>query len=793
MSDQSLSVDASPSSPNRASRWLGLAVFAACLTILLPTTGDLGLTWDEPSYRYSQVLSEHWWHRLVQARSWDQIEPLLEPDALLYYWPYGRYGINFHPPLAGQLNLLTYEILGGFWQDYPARRAASVLEFGLTIALLVVFLSNRYGRAVGLVAGTALLVMPRLHGDAHIAGTDMPGLLLWVAAALAFWNGLQPGGGRWRLLVGILLGLAFVEKMAAVLVLLPLVGWLALTRAGTLLKSGPDRRGDWLDGSLTLGLMLVPLGLSYLEIRRLANLLPPPAQTNLFVHKAVAQYPSWILAIPLGLWLARRLLARVSPRSSWLRTERPALETLAAILAFAPVVAWFGNPAWWRETLPRLAHYYALNDNRRGALPDIQILYFNQIYEYSLPWANAWVLIGITVPASLLVASALGLIRAMFARELRRDPLPMFFLLNLATLPALRMLATPGHDGVRLFLPSFAFLAAFVGWGAVGLADGLARLSRGRPRWPRLIVSGLVVGPAAVQLVAIHPYELSYYNELIGGPRGAWRSGFELSYWFDPFNDETLRAINARLPENAEVDFTNEMSQPPTFLALQEVGKLRSDLKLGWRSGDRFPFKWLLTQDSKADPASRLMFAMTPWFTVAPPRLQGCRVASVIDPAAVSRAYALQWMLDTRGRARPKLVAPLPSWLKSAAPLLARFWGEGLTLAVPLNINEKLLAWAGSDPDGFLAGVAAFRRGGLDATDPQARRLIDLLPDFANRRFWWNLLLKARPEALDEAAAIILKRPDALRTVLLRYPYTDAASFGGPLDQELLQDQSNPG
>ena len=27
------------------------------------------------------------------------------PQALLYYWPYGRYGINFHPPLAGQLNL----------------------------------------------------------------------------------------------------------------------------------------------------------------------------------------------------------------------------------------------------------------------------------------------------------------------------------------------------------------------------------------------------------------------------------------------------------------------------------------------------------------------------------------------------------------------------------------------------------------------------------------------------------------------------------------------------------------
>ena len=89
------------------------------------------------------------------------------------------------------------------------------------------------------------------------------------------------------------------------------------------------------------------------------------------------------------------------------------------------------------------------------------------------------------------------------------------------------MLPTPAHDGVRLFLPTFFFLAAFAGWGTVWLADGLARLSgvpaapwlRRRP-WP-----ALVLGPAAWQLVKIHPFELSYYNELIGGPRGAWQRG----------------------------------------------------------------------------------------------------------------------------------------------------------------------------------------------------------------------------------------------------------------------------
>ena len=90
-----------------------LAVFFLALAALIPTIGDFGLSWDEPAYRYSQVLSAEWWEQLGQVRNMDQLETLFDPLTLLYYWPYGRYGINFHPPLAGQLNLATYAIFGG--------------------------------------------------------------------------------------------------------------------------------------------------------------------------------------------------------------------------------------------------------------------------------------------------------------------------------------------------------------------------------------------------------------------------------------------------------------------------------------------------------------------------------------------------------------------------------------------------------------------------------------------------------------------------------------------------------
>ena len=151
------------------------------------------------------------------------------------------------------------------------------------------------------------------------------------------------------------------------------------------------------------------------------------------------------------------------------------------------MIAWLGNPAWWREALPRLAHYHAITSARRGILPDIQIIYWGQIYEYSLPWPNAWVLLAITVPATILVAAILGLALAPW-----RDRLPVFFALNLVTLPVLRMFATPAHDGVRLFLPTFFFLAAFAGWGddrpgpEVGRGLGPARPRRGRAPAGRL-------------------------------------------------------------------------------------------------------------------------------------------------------------------------------------------------------------------------------------------------------------------------------------------------------------------
>ena len=185
-----------------------------------------------------------------------------------------------------------------------------------------------------------------------------------------------------------------------------------------------------------------------------------------------------------------------------------------------------------------------------------------------------------------------------------------------------------------------------------------------------------VLGSAALALVRIHPYELSYYNELIGGPRGAWERGFELTYWYDAFNDKVIAELNRRLPPSAEVDFLNDKTKTSVsrFRSCRAWEHCVADIRLGWRHDDQFPFVWLLTQDSKATAFTRLLFAMQPWYASEPRQLDGARVASVADPVAVSRAWALRLLLDAPIAVEDE-PPQRPDWVRDTRPLARRASG----------------------------------------------------------------------------------------------------------------------
>ena len=755
------------------------------LFVLLPTAGDIGLTWDEPAYRFSQLMSAQWWERLFQVRSWSGLKVLLTPDTLHYYWPYGHFGINFHPPLSGQLSLLTNGLFGWLTTDIVGRRLASIFEFTACLVMLYGFLASRFSRLAGAVAAGALLFMPRPFGDAHVAGTDITGMLLWALTAIAFWKGLyDPNGRRWRLLVGVLLGLAFVQKMAAVFVVDPLLFWVLLARTRTL-----DKR-SLLDGLFTLGPQLLLLGLTFLEIRRIANQFPPAGRVDLFIHKPAQQLPDFILAAPLAIWLIRQGLGQFfGLRWSFWTTPRPTLETISASAAFAPVVAWLGNPGWWVETLPRLAHYYQINTNRQGALPDIQILYLGTIYEYSLPWPNGFVLVAVTVPILTLFMAMIGLLWGFF--RIQADRLPVYLALHMLIPIFARMLRVPAHDGVRLMLPVFFFLAAFAGLGSDWTGRVLSQLSFRLKALPGLVL----VAASLIQLARIHPYELSYYNELIGGPEAAWKKGFELTYWYDAFTPQVLKELRDKLPQGAEVQFASELSTPSMVMQQHlDEGQIRADISLGGRSPDQFPHMWLLSHDSKALAFTRALFVMSPWYESRPRQLGGARVLAVMDPPAVSRAWAIQLMCDAPDRSPPPK-PNAPGWVRKSSKTLARFWGDGLDKAPRLAVNESMFQWAKDDPETLRTAaselVAKAKAGQMptltdESLSPPARRLLSVVNRYdkpEQGRNFLRILMKSRPDGLTEAVEILIRRGSVVRDVLLRSGYTDPLWIGGSLDQ----------
>lgn len=220
---------------------------------------------------------------------------------------------------------------------------------------------------------------------------------------------------------------------------------------------------------------------------------------------------------------------------------------------------------------------------------------------------------------------------------------------------------------------------------------------------------------------------------------------------------------------------------------LREFGRLRRDLRLEYRHegefayrgsepGTRsqiFPYVWLLTRDSKATALSRLLFVMRPWLSNEPSQLGGLRVATVAEPEAVARAWAL--------------------WVLASSPAVADRPPEkigGATLAPLPRVYEPIFRWAAERPDSLRLAARRLVEG-RDETDADVAALRAAMGRlYAGRAA--EVLLRARPRALLEAVEILIRRPDAVRSILLREPYTDPETVGGFLDADLTSSVSPP-
>ena len=131
----------------------------------------------------------------------------------------------------------------------------------------------------------------------------------------------------------------------------------------------------------------------------------------------------------------------------------------------------------------------------------------------------------------------------------------------------LLLFALPGmtvYDGERLFLVSFPLWAVCIGRGVADIY-GRAKLPLSRdtqaivPMGSRLGASlalplvGLLLLSESYTLITLHPCQLSYYNWLVGGLRGAHALGFEPTYWGDSITRQMHQQVVEHVPVGATI------------------------------------------------------------------------------------------------------------------------------------------------------------------------------------------------------------------------------------------------
>jgi hypothetical protein len=163
---------------------------------------------------------------------------------------------------------------------------------------------------------------------------------------------------------------------------------------------------------------------------------------------------------------------------------------------------------------------------------------------------------------------------------------------------------TPPHDGVRLFLPSFAFLAALAGVGCGEVFAWAARRwpSHRRGTWLAVAATILLFAGSGSSLLWYAPQWLSYYNLLIGGLPGATALGMEPTYYWDGLDRSVRDWLAEHTGPGEKVYFA---AAPPENLRLMRRWKM-----LGCATQyDDSPgsFRWYVLQDRPSgwQPADR--------------------------------------------------------------------------------------------------------------------------------------------------------------------------------------------
>ena len=298
--------------------------------------------------------------------------------------------------------------------------------------------------------------------------------------------------------------------------------------------------------------------------------------------------PLWsiILGIVWGLALDTKVHAYFIPLSVFLWSaifaRKKFQNNFFSMFFISPFVLYLTNPFFWHDFVGRFFIFFRKMTTRQ-TFEFIPTSFLGNIYDFSLPWYYPFYMVLVTISPLVVIFFLSGILISLFKELFSRFTknkeeagIGTFFILN-AILPLIltALPVTPDFDGVRLFLPSYYFLAALAGVGFYYLEKRIIlKFSHGK-----LIATGALIAcllPSVYSLISIHPFELSYYNIFIGGIEGATKKGIETTYWNDAFTPKIAQDFNQKFKGKT---FLKRNGLYMSFDYYHTIGLLGKDIK----------------------------------------------------------------------------------------------------------------------------------------------------------------------------------------------------------------------
>lgn len=448
-------------------------------------------------YRHSPPLA-----RLVAAAvAWPTHPDLLYDRTWKFHEPANHWAFAFEVIAA---NATKEESRKRYIDSFTYGRYGIAVWSMLTIPFLYWWGANWFGRWSGLLAATLWTFSPNILAHAGLVTTDLAATSAGFIASFFFSRWLErPTWSRFGIATAAL-GLAQLVKFSSLWLyfifafwLLSSISWERIrSRKGNLqtpTKNEPHPTKGILKSCLGYGAMVL-LSFIVIDVGYLFEGVGTPLGSFPFLSESLTR--------------ARRFDDSPAPESNNL-TYRKIWQVRVnrfqgTPLAYVPCPLPYHFVAGFDEQKFEAEGKYPMYLRGEFAPPLLSADARTSIFNRRGWWYYYFYALAVKSPLSTMVLIAFAVALAIY-RPATRSIIPLLYL---AFVPILAMsFFTDINLGLRYVLASLPFL--FVVAGSLVTTD--------RPRWVYW-VTGLALGWNLVVIARIHPHELSYFNEVVGGP-----------------------------------------------------------------------------------------------------------------------------------------------------------------------------------------------------------------------------------------------------------------------------------